>query len=181
MSFKSLLSSTEQKLLSTFALLICGLYFTNLADKAVASYNRSVRAAEAAQANIANGFEQISFGFSCHYVTPIYETLLVFQFLFIPLIYYWLSLRRTGGFVFSTLLTALTLSGYCGWLYRTFSAIKFDRSYDLAHTSLHGFLFFNSTSPEFVLFLALSALFILQISILIRFALIEFDRNNKLS
>ncbi len=176
-----LLSSTEQKLFAGIALLICCLCFANLTNKIIDAYNRAVEAAEATRVIDANNGEQITFAADCFHYVPLYESILSLQYILAPLLFGYLLNRKKGGFVISMLLTLLMVSGYLGWLYRTYSAIKSNRSYSLENTNLKDFLFYNSTTLEFCLFFAFSVLFILQISILARCVVNRFAAGDYLS
>lgn len=177
-----LLSSIEHKLLVVIALLICCLYFANLTNKAVEDYNNSVQRAEAFKAETdGTDEEKISIAV-CYFNSPKpHEIILGFQILLAPLLLVCLLSRKPVGFIASTLLSSLMLFGFLSWLYRTYSAIKFNRSFSLEHTSLNDFLFYNSTNLEAISFLVYSILFVLQISILTRFLYSRFITEDFLS
>lgn len=176
MTPNELLSPSEHKLFFGIAFLICCLFFINLTNKTIDSYNEAVEKAQIEKRAAADNKPKISFGlYHCFYSTPFYEVILALQFFTNPLLLLLFLKRGTGRFIGSGLLAAFTFSGYAGWLIRTFEAIRYDELFYRADISFNNYLLYNSTAAEFILFLIFAVLLVLQICVLTRFVIEKFQ------
>lgn len=176
MSPQNFLSPIEQKLLLGIAFLLCCLFFINLAEKTIAHYNEAVKNEQIERRDLANRNERISFS-GCNPCkgTSIYEFILALQFLTVPLLFLPLLKRGLRLFFFSTFLTSFTLLGFISWMYYSYHYRKMEEVFRISDTTFNTYLFFGSTFLEFIIFIILSILFVLQISILTRFVIEKFQ------
>ncbi|HEX8247987.1 MAG TPA: hypothetical protein VF599_07435 [Pyrinomonadaceae bacterium] len=170
-----LLSPSEHKLFFGIAFLICCLFFVNLTNKTINSYNEAIENAQIEKRYAANSKPKISFGIYCLNSTPLYEVILALQFFTNPLLLLLFLKRKAGRFICAGLLAAFTFSGYVGWIIYTYRARKSDESFYRADTSFNDYLLYNSTFPEFILFLIFAVLLVLQICVLTRFVIEKFQ------
>ncbi len=171
MSSNILLSPTEQKILLVIGFIICSLYFINLSDKFITDYNEVVESEQNEKMYFSNNEQRPSFSGCNPCITPFYVTILGFQFLTIPLLFLSLLRRKFELFVFSTLLTFVTFIGYVSWMFYSYNVRKENGVFYLENTTFNSYLLYNSSIWEFILFLLLSILFILQISAFLRFTI----------
>lgn len=175
MSSKILLSPIEHKILLVMGFLICSLYFTNLSDKAIAIYNKNVEDEQIEKRNFANNEENISFSFSNCYSIPIYETVLALQILTIPLLLLLIRKQHFARFLSSLFLTFFILFGYINWMIFSYTARKSNENFQIEETTFNTYILYQSTVLEFVLFLIVAILFVLQSAILLRFVIEKFQ------
>jgi len=174
MPSKTLLSPVEHKILFALGLLICSFYFVNLSNKIVATYNEAVKTEQIEKRKEADNERPISFGFSHCYSPPIYELILLLQFLTVPIIVFLLGKQQFAGFLTSLVLTSLTLFGYICWMIDSFLIRKYSEVFREENISFNTYILYQSTVLEFVLFLAFTILFILHFAILLRFVIEKF-------
>jgi hypothetical protein len=178
MSTETLFLKTEQRLLLNLVLLICFAFSYNLCDKAVLKYNEEIKAEQEHlkwRANNPNA-RQISFGlYDLAPVMPSWYLLYLLHFFTTPLSYLLLKTQRVREFIFSTFLTVLTFLGFVSWAYDTFRFIKYEEGISWENVSFNQYILHQSTPLEFVVFIFISVLLILQISILFRFVAERFQ------
>lgn len=168
-------SPLEHKILFAFALLICCFYFINISNKFISDYNQAVQSEQLGKQRIANGEKVYSFNLSGGYGSPLYEIVLTFQFLTIPLLCFFIKRKTFATFIFSLLLTALTLFGYIGWMIATYKLRESSRNFIEDDFSFHSNILFQSTVWDLILFLAFGILFVVFSAVLMRFAFEKFQ------
>lgn len=175
MSSSQLFSPSEHKLFLGIALLVCFLYFSNLADKVIAEYNDNIKKIQTEKRDLANNQEVINFAICDFNGNPTYEVILALQFIVNPLLILLFRRQHFEEFIVSIFLSGFILFGFLSWFLWSYSDIKSIRNYSFDNTSFHDFLFYHSTLSEFILFLLFLIMFVLQISILLRFVIEKFQ------
>jgi hypothetical protein len=177
MSSDYLLSPAESKFLRGFILLLCLIFTYNLLNKAVDKYNEEVRWSQERNERRANNpnTREISFGiYDISSGLPLWYLLYGLQFFTTPFSYFLLKKQKLNHFVISTFFTFLTFASFSAWTYDTFSFLKYEETTLLKDKGFNQYILYDSTLLEFVLFLSISALLIVQISILLRFVIEKF-------
>ena len=175
MQHRYLLSQSENKLLISFVFLICCLFYGNLIDKTISDYNQAAIAKQIEKQEEANKVEKISFS-DCHpCVTLVYEILVSLQFFFNPFIFFLLLAKRNYLFLTSTVFTSFSLLGFVTWMLFSYESRKINELFVISETTLNTYILYKSTALEAVLFLLFSTLFVLQISVLLRFVIEKFQ------
>lgn len=175
MSSKLPLSPVEHKILIAIGFLLCGFYFTNISDKAIATYNETVKSEQIEKERIANNHRGFSFEVCVFRSTPLYEKVLLFQFLLIPFLLLLLKKQMFASFIFSQMLTAFILFGYVGWIFETYDLMQSNDFLREENVSFNNYLLFQSTVLEFVLFLIFATLLVIQSALLMRFVVERFQ------
>lgn len=170
-----ILSQTEHRLFLGITLLICCLFFINLTEKTVAGYNTTIQNEQTEKRDLANTNERINLSGCFPCTTPIHETILPLQFLTLPFIFLSLLKRHLGTLILSFSLTSFTLFGYVSWINYTYYSRIAAENFHFMNMPFNNYLLLNSTVLDFILFLMLSVLCILQISILLRFVIEKFQ------
>lgn len=170
-----IVSPLEHNILLALALLICCFYFTNISNKLIFDYNQAVQSEQLKKQRIANGEKEFSFDLYGGYGSPLYEIILTFQFLTIPLLCLSVKRNTLAKFIFSLLLTALTLFGYISWMIATYKLREASRDFTEDNLSFNSYILFQSTVLDLGLFLAFAILFILLSTILMRFTFEKFQ------
>lgn len=105
----------------------------------------------------------------------IYEFIFWLQFLTKPFSFVLLRQQKLRPFTFSTILTLLTFLSFVCWAFRTY---KFNATNEIPisnDVNFNNYLFHDSNTLEFFLFIFISILLILQCSILLRFVIARFQ------
>ena len=171
----SVISSIEHKMFLAIALLICCLFFTNLFTKPIAEYNESFRTVQIVKSNSNDTNERIQLSGCYPCTTPFFITMLQFQILVLPVIFFSLFKRHLGNIFFSFILSLFILLGYAGWIEHTYYTIIYLENNHTLNSHFYNYFFLDSTILDFILFLMLSVLCILQFLVLMRFVIEKFQ------
>lgn len=170
-----LFSPVEHKIFFGIAFLLCCLFFVNLTSKTVAGYNESVERTQIQKRDYANNEWNISFGMCVFKNIRAYDLILGLQFFTNPLLLLLFLKRNFRTFVFSALLASFTFYGYFSWMIDSHQARKHAGLLSLEDTTFNSYLLYNSTVPDFILFLTFAVLLVLQAAVLTRFAIEKFQ------
>lgn len=161
-----MLSKIEHKLL--LALFAVTLLFSCIRtyDIAVFQYNRSVEHAELEERMAASG---IRFSGCNACGTPLYETLILFQLVFLFVALACTARRRPGTVVVSILFLLVSAYAYFGWFSETYLRVAWaDRAFE-DRPGMNSYLLSNSTALDFLVVFCIATLITIQSAILVRF------------
>lgn len=175
---KILLSPIEHKILLGFVFSICCIFYINLSNRVIESYNEDVRFEQNQNQNEANNPKTKNLKFAI-YDNPralmIYEFIFWLQFLTLPLSFFLLRKQKLKRFIFSTVLTSFTFLSFLNWAFSTFNLNAWAEIPISKNLNFNNYVFHDSNFLEFFLFILVSILLTLQLSILFRFVCEKFQ------
>ena len=175
---KTLLSPIEHKILLGFVFSVCCVFYINLLNRVTESYNEDVIFEQNQNQNEANNPKTKNLKFSI-YANPrpliIYEFIFRLQFLTLPISFFFLRKQKLNRFVFSTILTSFTFLSFLNWAFSTFNLNAWSEMGISKNSNFNNYVFHDSNFLEFSLFILISILLTLQISILFRFVCEKFQ------
>lgn len=174
---KTLFSETESKLLLGLILTIAFVFYLNLGNKIIDNYNQSVLSEQIDKQSAANhpNKPSVSFGFYSCYSTPFWFLLYGLQFFTNPLSYFLARTKAIGSFIASFIFTSITFYCFSMWTYQTYGFLKYEETWLFKDSSFNQWILYQSTKLEFVIFLLISILFVIQTFILLRFVAGRFQ------
>ena len=174
-----MISKTEHKIIFLLCIILCIIYYAEIAQNWISQYNESVRLHQYELSQAAENEEKISFGLSCLGRTAFYEFLLFLNFFFIPYLFFINLKRNKNRFFFSLSLTLFIFSGYLLWFLGTFTAIRVVDDIHSLDINFKDYFLFGSNYFDITIFLLLIVLNTLQIFLFFRFVIEKF--HNKIS
>lgn len=174
----NLLSPAEHKILVGIGFLLLILMIGSISAKCIESYNYQVEQEQKFKRGNDGRSSAIDFSVYGTRNWAFWETVLLLQFVWIPLIIF--NLWRREKFKFSNFLTAFCLSAinlfcYFCWIYGSYLGRIQNKSFELGDDKFHTYLMINSNFFEFSMFVGFIILFLFQSFILLRFALEKFQ------
>jgi uncharacterized membrane-anchored protein YitT (DUF2179 family) len=167
---RTLLSSTENKILLGFFLLICGVFYLHLANNVIEIYNAEVSSWQIEKLRIANGSPKSMWN-ACGIPPPVYIYLFWLQIFTNPLLFFLLRKPKFSNFAVSTIINSITFLSLLAWNKRTYEGYLINGSW----LRESGYFEIQSHLTAFILAILLFAFVILQISILTRFGIEKFQ------
>jgi hypothetical protein len=164
-----MISDLEYKLFISFFALTLFFSVVRTSDLVILAYNQSVERAEREKERIANNSPKIVFS-HCIFNTRNYEMLIPAQLLFLAAAFGLSFVRKPSFWVASMHGPIIMVYAYFDWHRDTYFAIVGSESDSFANTSFKSYLLYGSSMMDFVIFIAISVLLLLQGSVLVRFA-----------
>ena len=166
-----MLSNIEFKLLLGLFCVVLFVGVIRIAEVSINLYNHSVAEAQLDQKRVAEGSPKIEFS-GCNPCTSYpHQTIIPLQMILLPFAFWCLKLRGTCSFILSTSLLLLVFYGYIDWLKNTYKINVIREYFDFENTWMWNYLFYNASVFDFILFLGISVLTVVQTAVLIRYTM----------
>lgn len=174
---KTLFSETESKLLLGLILTIAFVFYINLGNKTIDDYNQKVLSEQTKKRIAADHPHKptVSFGLYSCYSTPFWYLLYGLQFFTNPISFFLIRVKSIGSFIASFIFTFVTFYCFSMWLYQTFKYLTIEESLLHEEFSFNQWVLYQSTKLEFVVFLLISILLVIQTFILLRLVTERFQ------
>jgi hypothetical protein len=173
MHAKSLLSQTENKLILGFFLTLCCVFYLHFAENVIESYNNEVRSQQFEKQILADNKKTSMF--SCYCIAPpFYVQFFWLQFFLNPAVFLLLRKPRLSRFVIAAVINLLIALSLLAWNFRNYNSYLLSDLYQIRLT-FFGYLEISTNKTAFILAVLSFAFFILQFSILVRFAVKRFQ------
>lgn len=165
-----MLSTIEFRLLVGFSALVLLLGIIRTIDATIVENNRNFEKAQSEKVIEAGDQPKISFTGCNPCGEPAFKTIIALQVAFLVISLGCLFFRNLGLFIISTASLLLVIYGYINWIIYSYQAVIGSEIFDYRNTTVTNYILVQSTTLDFILFLAVSVLLIVQVAILIRVA-----------
>jgi len=177
MKSEFLFTALERKLLLSILSFSFCVFCLNIGHKITESYNEEIKFEQIQKRDLAKTTNlQIRFNVSdSSSPAVIYQLIYWSQLFLLPLSYYFLRKQKIGGFIFSTFFHFAGLFSVSCWAYSTYTLYSFNELVHQRNNSFGDYLLHGSNPLDFLFLGLIATLFIMQISILLRFAVGKFQ------